>query len=404
MRIVQLLTALIVTGVLYLVVFEREQLLAFAGAAPTEETASEDEARATRKVGVVVQTMEAQEIDSAVILRGQTEAARQVELRSESSGQVISAPLRKGKYVTKDTVMCELDPGTLEATLAEAEAALAEAEAARPEAQARLVEAKARLREAEINARAASELSKNGFASETQVANAEAAIESARASVEAATGGLSSAEARILSAKASIASVKKEIDRLTIEAPFDGIIENDTAELGSLMQPGSLCGTVIQLDPIKVVGFVPETEVNRIDLGAKAGARLTTGQEVVGQVTFLSRSADEITRTFRVEIDVPNADLNIREGQTAEVAISAPGENAHLLPQSALTLNDEGALGVRVVDTGDVARFMPVSVLRDTIDGIWVSGLPQTVSVIVVGQEYVVDGVAVDPTYREASK
>jgi multidrug efflux system membrane fusion protein len=207
-----------------------------------------------------------------------------------------------------------------------------------------------------------------------------------------------------LSAKASIASVKKEIDRLTIEAPFDGIIENDTAELGSLMQPGSLCGTVIQLDPIKVVGFVPETEVNRIDLGAKAGARLTTGQEVVGQVTFLSRSADEITRTFRVEIDVPNADLNIREGQTAEVAISAPGENAHLLPQSALTLNDEGALGVRVVDTGDVAHYMPVSVLRDTIDGIWVSGLPQTVSVIVVGQEYVVDGVAVDPTYREASK
>lgn len=404
MRIVQLLTALIVTGLLYLVVFEREQLLAFAGAAPSEEGATEEEANAVRKVGVVAQTMEAQEIDSAVILRGQTAAARKVELRSESSGQVISAPLRKGKYVVKDTVMCELDPGTLEATLAEAKASLAEAEAARPEAQARVVEAKAMLREAEINARAASELSKNGFASETQVANAEAAIESARASVEAASGGQSSAEARILSAKASIASVEKEIDRLTIEAPFDGIIEDDTAELGSLMQPGSLCGTVIQLDPIKVVGFVPETEVNRIDLGAKAGARLTTGQQVVGIVTFLSRSADETTRTFRVEIDVPNADLNIREGQTAEVAISAPGEMAHLLPQSSLTLNDEGDLGVRVVDTGDVARFMPVSVLRDTVDGIWVSGLPQTVSVIVVGQEYVVDGVAVAPTYREASK
>lgn len=404
MRIVQLLTALIVTGLLYLVVFEREQLLAFAGAAPSEEGATEEEASAVRKVGVVAQTMEAQEIDSAVILRGQTAAARKVELRSESSGQVISAPLRKGKYVVKDTVMCELDPGTLEATLAEAQASLAEAEAARPEAQARVIEAKAMLREAEINARAASELSKNGFASETQVANAEAAIESARASVEAASGGQSSAEARILSAKASIASVEKEIDRLTIEAPFDGIIEDDTAELGSLMQPGSLCGTVIQLDPIKVVGFVPETEVNRIDLGAKAGARLTTGQQVVGIVTFLSRSADETTRTFRVEIDVPNADLNIREGQTAEVAISAPGEMAHLLPQSSLTLNDEGDLGVRVVDTGDVARFMPVSVLRDTVDGIWVSGLPQTVSVIVVGQEYVVDGVAVAPTYREASK
>ncbi|MEY8882470.1 efflux RND transporter periplasmic adaptor subunit [Donghicola sp. XS_ASV15] len=404
MRIVQILTALIVTGLLYLVVFERDQLLAFAGAAPSEDDAAATEMVAERKVGVVALEMEAQEIDSAVILRGQTEAARRVDLRSESTGQVVSAPLRKGAYVTKDTVMCELDPGTRQASLAEAEASLAEAEAARPEAQARVVEAKALLREAEINARASRELSKSGYASETKVANAEAAIESARAAVEAASGGLASAEARILSATASVASAQKEIDRLTIEAPFDGIIEDDTAELGSLMQPGSLCGTVIQLDPVKVVGFVPETEVNRINQGAKAGARLTTGQELVGRVSFLSRSADEITRTFRVEIDVPNPDLEIREGQTAEVAISAPGAMAHLLPQSSLTLNDEGDLGVRVVDSGDVARFMPVSVLRDTIDGIWVSGLPQTVSVIVVGQEYVVDGVAVDPTYREASK
>lgn len=357
MRIVQLLTSLIVSGLLYLVVFEREQLLAFAGTSPSDDSTTEAEDSTVRKVGVVAQTMEAQEIDSAVILRGQTEAARKVELRSESTGQVISSPLRKGKFVVKDTVMCELDPGTLEATLAEAQASLAEAEAARPEAQARVVEAKAVLREAEINARAASSLSKNGFASETQVANAEAAIESARASIEAASGGLASAEARILSAKASIASVEKEIDRLTIEAPFDGIIEDDTAELGSLMQPGSLCGTIIRLDPIKVVGFVPETEVNRINLGAKAGARLTTGQQVVGTVTFLSRSADEITRTFRVEIDVPNADLDIREGQTAEVAVSAPGEMAHLLPQSSLTLNDEGDLGVRVVDSGDMGAL-----------------------------------------------
>ncbi|NVO27716.1 efflux RND transporter periplasmic adaptor subunit [Donghicola sp. C2-DW-16] len=404
MRIVQILTALIVTGVLYLVVFEREQLLAFAGAAPQTEQQANAPEDTGHVVSVVAQAMQAQEIDSAVILRGQTEAARKVELRSEITGQVISSPLRKGKYVTRDTIMCELDPGTRQANLAEANAAIAEAEAARPEASARVIEAQAVMREAEINARAARELSKNGYASETKLANAEAAIESARAAVEAATGGLASAEARILSAQAAVASAEKEIDRLTIEAPFDGIIEDDTAELGSLMQPGSLCGTVIQLDPIKVVGFVPETEVNRIEMGAKAGARLTTGQQVVGRVTFLSRSADEVTRTFRVEIDVANPDLDIREGQTAEVAISAPGAKAHLLPQSSLTLNDDGALGVRVVDTGDIVRFIPVKVLRDTVDGIWVSGLPETVSVIVVGQEYVVDGVTVKPTYREAQQ
>ncbi|MEC9196981.1 MAG: efflux RND transporter periplasmic adaptor subunit, partial [Pseudomonadota bacterium] len=206
------------------------------------------------------------------------------------------------------------------------------------------------------------------------------------------------------SARAGVAMAEKEIDRLTITAPFDGVLESDTAEIGSLMQTGSICGTVIQLDPIKVVGFVPETEVNRIQLGARAGARLTTGQEVTGKVVFLSRSADETTRTFRVEIEVANPELTIRDGQTAEVAIGAQGAMAHLLPQSALTLNDDGALGVRVVGAGNITRFMPVDVLRDTIKGVWVSGLPSESDVIVVGQEFVTDGVPINPSYREASK
>ena len=120
-----------------------------------------------------------------------------------------------------------------------------------------------------------------------------------------------------------------------------------------------------------------------------------------GRVTFLSRSADPQTRTFRVDIDVPNADLNIRDGQTAEIMIASDGANAHLLPQSALTLDDDGRLGVRLVATGSVAQFVPVQLIRDTVKGVWVTGLDDQVDVIVVGQEYVTDGVAVVPTWQE---
>ncbi len=167
------------------------------------------------------------------------------------------------------------------------------------------------------------------------------------------------------------------------------------------MQPGALCATVIRLDPIRVVGFVPETDVAKIAPGALAGARLTTGQEVTGTVTFLSRSADETTRTFRVEVAVPNPDLSIRDGQTAEIAIAAPGADAHLIPQSALTLDDDGILGVRLVDDESRVDFAPIQLLRDTTKGIWVTGLPQEANVIIIGQEFVIKGVRVEAVYQE---
>jgi multidrug efflux system membrane fusion protein len=135
-----------------------------------------------------------------------------------------------------------------------------------------------------------------------------------------------------------------------------------------------------------------------------SGARLVDGREVAGEVTFVSRRADPVTRTFRVELEVDNADLSIRDGQTAEIAISSEGAPAHLLPQSALTLNDDGQLGVRTVDGNSQALFMPVKLLRDTREGVWLTGLPETVDVILLGQEYVTDGVPVTASFEEVDQ
>ncbi len=410
MRFFSLVTAILVMAALYALVFERDSLLSFAGRAPdtaaedvetpvadAEEVEVESEGRVVR---VVAMKSEARTVDNAVVLRGRTEADRQVEVRAETSGQIISEPLRKGAFVEKDDLMCMLDPGTRAIALTEAEARLAEAEASLPSAAARLAEAEARLEEARINDNAAARLSEGGFASETRVASSRAGFEAAEAQVSAATAGVTSARAAVRSAEAGVAAAKRELERLEIRAPFAGLLESDAAEVGALLQPGSLCATIIQLNPIRLVGFVPETLVERVAVGAQAGARLASGREVIGEVTFLSRSADPNTRTFRVDVEVDNADLSIRDGQTAEILIRADGERAHLLPQSSLTLDDEGHLGVRLVADG-AAKFAPVAVIRDTTEGIWVTGLPEAVEIIVVGQEFVTDGVRVDVTYRE---
>ena len=403
MRLMPILTAILVAATLYLLIFERDRLLAMAGVAP--ETAAEEAVATTdegdERVSVVAMRSTASSIDGAVILRGRTEAARQVDVRAETQGLVVSEPLRAGAFVDAGDTLCRLDPGTREDALAEARARLSEAEAGLPTAEARRAEAEARLAEAEINDNAAARLSEGGFASETRVASTAAATEAALAGVQAAKSGVESANAAVRSAEAAVAAAERELTKLDIRAPFDGILETDTAELGALLQPGSACATVLQLDPIKVVGFVSETEVDRVEENALAGARLASGREITGRVTFISRSADEATRTFRVDVEVANADLTIRDGQTAEIAIQSDGQTAHLLPQSALTLDDDGRLGVRIAQDG-LAVFQGVRVLRDTVDGIWVSGLPEEADVIVTGQEFMIDGVPVDVTYQEA--
>ncbi len=419
MKLIPLITAILVSLGLYYLVIERETLLAFARgeeaqvittsdpATNADETVQTETAElvAENRVGVVALHSQAQVFDRAVILRGMTQAVRQVELRAETSSTVISEPLRKGIQVHQGDVLCRLDPGTRPATLLEAQARLTEARANMPVSEARLDEANAKLSEAIINLTAAEKLSEGGYTSETKLAASKAAERSAVAGVASAKGGLETAKAGIESAIAAVGAAQKEIERLAILAPFDGLLESDSAELGSLVLPGDPCATVIQLDTIKVIGFVPETQVNRVGLGAPARAELATGDLVEGLVSFVSRSADQATRTFEVEITVANPDLAIRDGQTADIAIAAQGATAHKLPQSALTLNKDGQLGVRIVNDDQTAGFVAVELLRDEADGIWVGGLPEQADVIITGQDFVTSGVAVAPRYQnEASQ
>ena len=435
MRFFPIIAAVIVVAVIYVFVFQREALIGAAGeggSANADDTAtaqiaplSEDEAA----LKVVVVNSVARPLDQTIQVRGQTEADRQVELRAETTGQVISEPLRKGTFVEEGQLICKLDPGVRQALLAEAVARMAEAEARLPEAearvpeaqarvseaQARVAEAQSRLAEANINANAAAKLSDNGFASTTRVAATEAAVRGAEAAVVSAEAGLKAAESGLesvaagieaaragrQSAEALVKAAERDIERLSITAPFSGLLESDSAELGSLLREGNLCATVIQLDPIMLVGFVPETQVSSVKLGVDATGRVASGEVVMGKVVFISRSADPETRTFRIEVEVPNTDLVLRDGQTADISIKAEGTVAHLLPQSALTLDDRGTLGVRAVNSAKVVEFFPVEVIRDTPTGIWLTGLPDEVSVIVIGQEFVKAGIIVDPHVQE---
>lgn len=327
-------------------------------AAPALAQDRQDAPAGAESVSVVVYTSTARPFSDTLVLRGRTEADRRVEIRAEIAGLVASPPLRKGGYVEAGDVLCELSEGDRTAEMTEAEA---------------------RLAEAMLNADAAGRLAEKGYTSTAQASSMAAALEQARALV---------LRARI------------NMERLTINAPFDGLLETDTAELGALLQPGSLCAALIALDPIKLIAYAPERSVDALKPGAPVSARLITGREIEGEIRFVSRSADRDTRTYLVEAEAANPGLEIRDGMTAEIDVKLAARSAHLLPQTALTLNDEGALGVRLADEGR-ARFVPVEVLRDQTEGVWVAGPPAKADVIVVGQEFVTDGRPIDVEFAE---
>ena len=359
MRFFPIITAILISTALYLLTFERDALIAMAGGEATEQ--NQDgylPAQKSEAVSVKVLISTSKVVESGVVVRGRTEAARNVVVRAETSGLIISEPLSKGSKVKENQLLCELNVGTREVKLAEANA---------------------RLVEAQVNNNAASRLAESGYGSETKAIARKASLQSAEANVKLA---------------------EKEIERLRIYAPFSGLLGSDVAEIGSLLQPGSECARIVKLDPMRLVGFVAESEVDKLSLNATAGARLANDKLVRGRVTYVAVTADPMTRTFRIEVEVPNQKGLIREGGTAEIFISTSGERAHLLPQSAMTLNNDGDLGIRAV-VDEFAKFYKVKIVRDTTDGIWLSGLPDKVEVIIVGQEYVVDGRKVLKTYQE---
>lgn len=177
-----------------------------------------------------------------------------------------------------------------------------------------------------------------------------------------------------------------------VNAPFDGYLETFSVKEGDYLNTGAVCATIIDPDPMRLIGEVSEKEINFVKVGAKAGAELITGKKVEGVVSFVSTSASKGTRTFRVEIDVKNSDRSIRDGVSAQIEIEGDTILAHRISPSILMLGEAGELGIRTVNEENQVEFKKIEILEDSMDGIWISGLPRNIRIITIGQEYVFQG------------
>lgn len=317
-------------------------------------TAAEEDAANTVMPRVRVTESQATMRQSFITVRGRTEAKRAVHVRAETQGRVIELPVEKGQRVKKGDVLCRLQIDARDAQLAEA---------------------RALVQQRKLEYDAARQLADKGHRAPTAVAGNKAAFDAAQARLK---------------------QMEIELSQTKIVAPFDGVFDDRPVDIGDYVRVGDICGLVVELDPLLVAGQVSEDRVGAMTIGSPGVARLVTGESVEGHIHFVAKTADPATRTFRVELEVPNAEFRMRSGVTAEIIVPGREIPAHRIPSSVIALNDNGVVGVRTVNADGLVAFLPIELVDDTPEGLWITGLPDKVTLITVGQDYVNEGQKVE--------
>lgn len=309
---------------------------------------------------VAVETPVFKDHRRAIRMSGNTAPDKQTVMAARTAGVIEALNVVKGQHVPRGAVILQIEGPDLKANVETAQALLDQ-----------------RIQELQV----AEKLFKTGNKSEL-------ALIGARSAKAAAESQLSQARAAA--------------DRLTLRAPFAGVIDAVPVQLGEWVPTGAPAATLLALDPILVKAEVSEAEVGFIVTGGRADVRLVDGRTLQGKVSFISKEASPQTRTFPIEVSLPNPDGAIPAGMTAEVTLYAPPVKSVTVPRSVITLAEDGTLGLRVVDAQNVAHFAPVRLIDDTPAGLILTGVPDDMRIIVSGQDFVKDGQKVQPVAQPA--
>lgn len=305
-----------------------------------------------------------------VPLRGHTAAKASVQATAKTSDTVRTVDVKEGQNVKEGDLICTLDNGTRLASVKQAEASV--------------LQAKASLKQAQISYKTNQALLKKKLVSVNSSEGVRAQLRSAEANVQAAEVGLS--------------NQKVELENTEIRATVSGIVQRPLAEIGEQMNRGGSCATIVQLNPMVFTGSIPQKHIDLARKGLDAKITTINNKVAKGKVSYISVSSTAATRSFEVEIEFPNPNHEILVGLTAEAEVNLGNIPAHFIPQSTMTLDTDGNLGIRAVK-GNKVEFHKITILKDTNDGVWVQGLPASVDIIILGQEYVADGQIVKASF-----
>lgn len=319
----------------------------------TGNATTEDEAPALR-ASVRIRNQVAEEVVRVVSVNGRTAPARTVEVNAETEGRVVRTGTERGERIKEGGVIVSLDER---------------------DRAARLSQARAIVKQREVEYEGQQRLKSESYVSDAQLQEGAALLEVARS---------------------DLVRAELDIENMVIRAPFAGSLQERHVEVGDFVSVGDPIATVVDDRTLIVSAAVSEYDAKFVKTGDTAEAVLATGDEVSGRIRYVAPVADEATRTFAVELEVDNRDGKLRAGMSAELKISAETIFAHKISPSLLTLDDQGNVGVKIVNEAGLVEFFPADIALATNEGVYVAGLPAAATIITVGQGFVTDGSRVD--------
>ena len=302
----------------------------------------------------------AQATEISIVASGKSQAKRSVKVRAEVSGKIIGLPRDKGEVIDTGDLLCKISS---------------------EDRQEQLAEAKATVEYRQLNYQGVLKLSKQGFQGKVEIASANANLKKAQA--EYKRRQLALADLRVL-------------------APFDGIVQSRPVDIGDFLQRGEVCAEILDPDPMLVIASVTQNELSGLQLGGAATAVFADGERYTGTISYISHASDPSTRTYRIEVQINNPDFSLRDGLSAQLSLPGPRLMAHKTSPALLSLDDAGVVGVKVVNIENAVEFLPVEIAKDTLDGVWLAGLPHSINLITLGQGMVFPGQQVVAVYDDS--
>jgi multidrug efflux system membrane fusion protein len=339
----------------------------------------------------------AEQIDESITLQGQTIYNKKIDVKSEITGNITSIKFNRGDKVKKNDKLLNISIKNRKEILASISKdidRLNKELIINEKNRDNLLSKNSELIKLyNIEYMSAKQLIDKGLSSKSKLSLASFNLTNAKSDQIDINlkyeSQVSNLESQIASYKSQLKQINLDIESTSINAPFDGIITKKNIEISDYVNPGSILLTIVNLNPIKVQGYLSEFDVNKVNLNTKAFIENSNGIKKIGEITFISPSAETSTRTFEIEIEADNSDLSFKSGITASINIEGSELLAHKIPPSILTLQDDGTIGVKGLDTNNKVIFYPIQTVKDTVDGMWVSGLPEEANLIISGQEYV---------------
>lgn len=276
--------------------------------------------------------VEMREVELAYSAEAVVEAVRESTVSAQVAGRVIDVRFDVGDYVKQGEVIVRIDPRAASQAVQASEAQVEEARAALANARAQYERSR--------------QLLAQKFISQAALDQAEAAYKSAQARVGALLAG------------AGAAATERSFT--TIVAPYSGVVSARHVEVGEMATPGKPLMTGFDPSTLRVVASIPQAQVASIQAGAKARIEMpATGKWLDARRLTIVPSADPLTHTTRVRLDLPADVRGIYPGMYARAHFTVGKATRLLAPRAAVFRRSE-LTAVYLVDDKGVARLRQV--------------------------------------------